>query len=194
MAENRSLMLRERFACWLRLLRNWLIPARPQDRGVVLRLLCDNTAASAVEFAIIGSTFLLLVCMMIELDLILFTQSVLDNAARDASRLIETGQIQNGGGSATPFTTQLCNDVGTLIPCSKLQYNVQSASTFAALNTTITTNGSGTMTGTGFSPGTDGQDVLVEVGYYRPTIIPWAGKYLYPNELLISTVAFQNVY
>lgn len=160
-------------------------------RGLLARLLRDSAAAAAVEFAIIGSMFLLLVCMMVEVDLIMFTQSVLDNAARDAGRLIQTGQVQAAGGAATLFTNQLCSDVGTLIPCAKLQYNVQSAASFSALNTTVTSS-NGTMTGTGFSPGTSGQDVLVQVGYYRPTIIPWTAKYLYGNRLLISTVAFQN--
>ncbi|HXP30741.1 MAG TPA: TadE/TadG family type IV pilus assembly protein [Stellaceae bacterium] len=160
-------------------------------RGLLARLLRDSTAAAAVEFAIIGSMFLLLVCMMIEVDLIMFTQSVLDNATRDAGRLIQTGQVQSAGGAATPFTNQLCNDVGTLIPCGSLQYNVQSAASFSALTTTVAST-NGTMTGTGFSPGTSGQDVLIQVGYYRPTIIPWAAKYLYGSRLLISTVAFQN--
>jgi Flp pilus assembly protein TadG len=160
-------------------------------RGLLARLLRDSAAAAAVEFAIIGSMFLLLVCMMIEVDLIMFTQSVLDNATRDAGRLIQTGQVQAAGGTATLFTNQLCSDVGTLIPCASLQYNVQSAASFSALNTTVTSS-NGTMTGTGFSPGTSGQDVLVQVGYYRPTIIPWTAKYLYGSRLLISTVAFQN--
>jgi Flp pilus assembly protein TadG len=158
----------------------------------LLRFLRNDRAAAALEFAIGGSIFILLICMIIEVDLIIFTQSVLDNAARDAARLIRTGQIQNAGGSVTPFTNRLCTDVGSLIPCSKIQYNVQSASQFSSLNATVKINGSGQMKNTQFTPGTAGQDVLVQVGYYRKTIVPWLQTYLTNNQMLVSTIAFQN--
>jgi Flp pilus assembly protein TadG len=160
--------------------------------GGFLRFLRHDQAAAAIEFAIGGSVFFLMICMIIEVDLIIFTQSVLDNATRDAARLIRTGQVQNAGGATTMFTQRLCTDVGTLIPCSKIQYNVQSGTAFSSLNATVKINGSGTMKNTQFTPGTSGQDVLVQVGYYRPTIIPWLQTYLSNNEILISTVAFQN--
>ncbi len=124
----------------------------------------------------------------------MLTQSTLDNAARDASRLIMTGQIQTAGGSAAPFTAKLCAEIGTLIPCASIQYNVQSATTFAALNGTVTPNAGGNMSSQGFSPGVSGSDVLVQVGYSRTTLIPWVGQYYGSGGkiLVVSTVAFQN--
>ena len=155
------------------------------------RLLRDRGGLATVEFAVVGSIFILLVCVAIDLGMLLTTQSALDNAARDGARLILTGQVQNGGGAAL-FQTQVCADVSSLIPCAKLVYSVTSGSGFAALSPSM--QAGGTVGATPFSPGTSGQDVLVQVGYSRPFLIPWVGRTLGGNGsvLLVSTVAFQN--
>lgn len=155
------------------------------------RLLSQDSGATAVEVALAGSLFLLIVCVIIELDLILFTQSVLDNATRDASRLIRTGQVQLSGGVSV-FKSRLCGDIGTIIPCTGLEWNVQSASKFSSLNPVVQTNSGGDMTNTQFQPGGPGSDVLVQVGYKRASFIPWVIRYFGTHQLLISTVAFQN--
>lgn len=164
----------------------------PQVRRTLSRLGRDRRGVAAVEFAIVGSTFFLLLMLALEFGMILFTQTTLDNATLAASRLILTGQIQTSGGSQTPFTTAICNDISRLVPCSKLQVEVQSASGFAAL-TPAETNGSG-LTNTGFTPGGPGADVLVQVAYPRPFLIPWVGQALGLGNsfTLVSTAAFQN--
>ncbi len=160
----------------------------------VLRFRRDERGATALEFAIAGPMFLVLACVVIELGLILFTQAALDKATRDAARTILIGQVQMAAGSSTPFTTQLCASIGTLIPCASLKYNVQSGSTFAALNATVQTDANGNMTNMQFTPGTAGSRVLVQVGYNRPTLIPWVGRFITGNgsNLLVSTVALQT--
>jgi Flp pilus assembly protein TadG len=163
-------------------------------RGFPLaRFLRDGGGAHAVEFAIVSPVFILLICVSIELGLVLLTQSNINYAARDASRLIMTGQVQTGAGESL-FTNKVCSDVNVLISCPSLQYNVQSGSSFAGLNGTVVANSSGNMTTTGFSPGGPESDVLVQVGYSFPCIIPIACNYIGTNGklLLVSTVAFQN--
>jgi Flp pilus assembly protein TadG len=149
--------------------------------------------AHAVEFAIVSPVFILLICMAVELGLILLTQSNINYATRDASRLIMTGQVQTGAGESV-FTSKICGDVNVLITCSSLQYNVQSGGAFSDLNGTVVANSSGNMTTTGFSPGGAGSDVLVQVGYAFPCIVPIACNYIGTNGklLLVATVAFQN--
>jgi Flp pilus assembly protein TadG len=153
----------------------------------------NNRGVAALEFAIVAPVVLLLLGGVIENGIILFTQSLLDNAARDAGRLIQTGQVQQGGG-VSAFTTQLCNDVSGMIPCGSLQYYVQSGGTFSSLNVTVTNSG-GTMANSGsFDAGNPGDDVAVQVAYNRPYLIPLVGKYMAVNgsTLLVSTVIFQN--
>src|SRR6202035_4815475 len=81
------------------------------DRGV-----------ASVEFAIVGASLMLMLLASFEFGYMLFVQSVLDNAARDAARLIRTGQAQQSSNAQTTFQTLLCNDVGSLIGCSNILY------------------------------------------------------------------------
>ncbi len=156
-------------------------------------LVRNKRGVAALEFAIVAPVVLLLLAGVIENGIVLFTQSLLDNAARDAARLIQTGQVAQGG-SLSAFTTQLCNDVSGYIPCGSLQYYVQSGTTFSSLSVSVTNN-NGTMANNGsFDAGDPSSDVAVQVGYNRPYLIPLVGKYMSANgsTLLVSTVIFQN--
>jgi len=149
------------------------------------RLARDTRAAAAIEFAVVGSIFLLLVVMTIELGLVLFTQSVMDNALRDAARLIRTNQAS----SSSTFVSAVCKEVGTvLIPaCStNLQYYVASANSFSSL-----TAQTSTLPNT-YTAGSSASDMLAQIAYKRPTLIPWTTQFLGNSDLLIVTVAFQN--
>lgn len=149
------------------------------------RLMRDTRAAAAIEFAILGSTFILLVCMTLELGLVLFTQSVMDNALRDAARLIRTNQAN----SSSTFVSAVCSEIGTVLVAScssNLQYYVASASSFSSL-----TAKTSTLPDT-YAAGSSASDMLAQIAYKRNTIIPWAAKFLGNTDLLISTVAFQN--
>src|SRR6202142_2575700 len=89
-----------------------------------LRALGESGAA-AVEFGIIGSSFMLMLVASFEFGYMLFIQSVLDNSARAAARLVRTGQAQQSANSQTTFSNLLCSDVGALIGCGNLVYASQ---------------------------------------------------------------------
>ena len=161
----------------------------------VRRLIRSRRAITALEFAFVGPVFMMFTGMVEDSAVLLYQQAMLDNAVARASRLIRTGQIQLGAGTVTPFTTQLCTDIGGLIPCANLQYKVTSAATFASLSTTVTATTSGTLSGAGtFTPGTSGQDVVVQVAWNRPYLINWVGNLVNPGgtSLVVSTYAFRN--
>lgn len=150
-----------------------------------------------VEFALVAPFFMFLVCIVFDLGLTLLTQKVMDNAVREAARIIRTNQT---AGSASLFVSSLCNDMRGLVPCGNLQYYVQSGDSFSNMNAGVATDANGNLQFNGtFSPGSPGQDVIVQVAYNRPTLLPWIVPALYgPNavittsNLLVSTVAFQN--
>jgi Flp pilus assembly protein TadG len=151
---------------------------------------------TALEFAMIGPIFMLLIMGVLENGLTLWSQSMLDNATRDASRLMQTGQAQSGG---TSFATQLCNDVSGLMKCSALQYRIQTGSTFAGMSSTIATGSGGTLTGfstypTAVSNSSAGQDTMVQVVYTRTFIVPWVGRVMTngTSQRLVSTAVFQT--
>lgn len=165
---------------------------------LVRRLVRDESALAALEFAMVGPIFLLLIMGVLENGLTLWQQSMLDNATRDAARLIETGQQQGGG---TNFATKLCNEISGLMQCSALQYRVQTGSTFAGISSTLSIGSGGTATGFTAYPNTlsstglsAGKDTLVQVIYTRSYIVPWLGKAMSGTndyKQLLSTAAFQ---
>jgi Flp pilus assembly protein TadG len=160
----------------------------------------DAGGAAAIEFAIVGSAFMLMVLASFEFGYMLFVQSVLDNAARDAARLVRTGQAQTSGSPQSTFQTLLCSDVGSLIGCGNIVYEAQvfndwpSAQT--AVNTPPTRNAqTGNPVSVGFSPGTAGQILVVTVMYNYPFLTPWIGNLVggsTGSALMMSTVVFQN--
>lgn len=159
-------------------------------KRVGLRFWRNCRGAVAVEFGLVGTMFILSFCFCIELGLTLFMQTALDNATRDAARRLRTGQVT----TATAFAQALCNDLSVLMTCSSVKYNVVSGSSFSALSTTVTTNASNQMTGTQFTPGSSGDDVVVQVGYTRTIYLPIVNSVLGKNGtlLMVSTLAFQN--
>lgn len=161
-----------------------------------VRLIRDRRATNVVEFALVGPLFMMFIGTIMDIGVLLYQQAMIDNATLRASRLIRTGQIQLAGGAVTPFRTQLCTDLSYVVDaCTNIQYKVTSAAAFASLSTTIAQDGHGNLTGNGtFTPGTTGQDVVVQVGWNRPYIIPWVGNVVNPggSQLLVSILAFRN--
>ncbi|MGC2204289.1 MAG: TadE/TadG family type IV pilus assembly protein [Stellaceae bacterium] len=149
------------------------------------RLAHDQAGSSAVEMAFVGPPFLLLLLAIFELGLTLTTQSLLDGAARDAARLIRTGQVQTQTSPITTFQNLLCAKMGALMTtsncASKVTFEVQVFTSFGSVSFTpcaFNANQTGTGTACQFSPGTGGQIVGVQASYPRPFIIPWVGRCL----------------
>ncbi|HTW50930.1 MAG TPA: TadE/TadG family type IV pilus assembly protein [Stellaceae bacterium] len=159
----------------------------------------DASGAAAVEFAIVGSTFMMMLLACFEFGYMLFVQSVLDNAARDAARLIRTGQVQGASNPTSTFQTLLCNEVGSIIGCGNIVYQSQVfndwSSAQTSLNTPPTRDSNGNLISAGFTPGTLSQIVVVTVTYNYPFFTPWIASMLgggTDSALLMSTVVFQN--
>src|SRR5579863_3279814 len=71
------------------------------------RLARDRSSTATLEFALVGSLFLLFVLMIMELVLQLATQATLDNAACLAARQIRIGNI-SGSNYAGNLTNTVC--------------------------------------------------------------------------------------
>jgi Flp pilus assembly protein TadG len=171
-----------------------------QSQGLLARFLRSRSGVTMVEFALVGPLFLLLTFAIADNGLVLFMQTILDNATREAARQIEIGKVQLSGDTDGTglFKTTLCNNLGGLIPCASLQWRVQSSTvSFASLSPGVTANGAGQMSITGFptAPASPPQSyVLVQVGYTQPYFIPALARISGStgNLLLVSTVALQT--
>lgn len=147
----------------------------------------DAGGSILIEMAMVAPIFFLLLGAIIELGITLFTQSVLDGAARDAARIIRIGAVQGQTSPITAFQNQLCSELGLLVLAncsganSTVLFSVQTFANFGAVSFPVcnqNANQSGTGTPCPFQPGTGGEIVGVQVTYNRPFIIPWVGQCL----------------
>jgi Flp pilus assembly protein TadG len=155
--------------------------------GFFRRLVRNREGVTAIEFAFVGPPFFLLLLGILELGLTLTTQSVLDGAARDAARLIRTGQVQTQSSPITTFQTLLCSRMSSLMTVAQcnsqvlFEVNVSSDGTYSGVSfTPCAQNANQTGSGTvcNFSAGTGGNIIGVQTSYPRPFIIPWVGACL----------------
>jgi Flp pilus assembly protein TadG len=184
--------------------------------SVIRRLIRDRRGTSAIEMAFVGPAFLLILLAIIDVSLMLATQSMMNGAARDAGRLIRTGQAQSTGSAIATFQNELCSDLSPLIPTASCQANVlfqvEVFSNFGAVSFSpcnYNQNQTGSGTSCQFTPGTGGEIVGVQATYTRPFLVPWVGACLSGGACwtgigtsqggagtgtanLISTVVFRN--
>lgn len=159
----------------------------------------DASGAFAIEFGVVVPVFLLLLLGIIELGMMVFVQSVLDGAARDAARLVRTGQVQANGNPQQTFQTLLCNQMAALVGCANLLFNVQTFASFTAAQTglsqPIQVDKNGNPINLSFTPGGASSIVTVRVMYNRPFYTTLVGQWLggaTDSALLMSTVVFVN--
>jgi Flp pilus assembly protein TadG len=150
----------------------------------------DERGSVAVEMAIVGPLFILLMLTIVEMTLTLVTQSALDGAARDAVRLLRSGGLAAGGinQQAALFQRVLCDNLSPLVSkatcATNVVFDVEPVSSFggAAFQHDPPCTQSASSSGSGvpcpFNLGSGGQIVGVQVRYWRPFIVPWVGECL----------------
>ena len=93
----------------------------------------NKDGATAVEFALVSLPFFALMFAIVELSIIFFIGSALNNATSEAGRLIRVGQFQDCGG-AVRFKELVCENMGELGNCeANLTVNVISRPSFAEI-------------------------------------------------------------
>lgn len=93
-----------------------------------------DDGVTAIEFAIVGPPFLLLIGMILETGLMLFTEYALQTSVQEASRSIRTGAAQTGAFNAAKFKTEICKYAKAVPNCSgKLVVDVKNATKFSTL-------------------------------------------------------------
>jgi Flp pilus assembly protein TadG len=156
-------------------------------------------AATAVEFGLIAAPFIALLVAILETTLVMMAQSVLQEATTQASRLIMTGQAQNGNLSAAQFKQTVCNDAQAMFSCGGIVVSVQTANSFSSVSlTNPVTSGKLDASKASWSPGGPGSIEVVQAFYAWPVFLAPLGFNLTNgnlsgnNLLLVGTAAFRN--
>ncbi len=166
------------------------------------RFLGDETAATAVEFALLGAPFFLIIGAILETSLVFMAGQILDSAVGDASRQIRTGQAHQAAFDTPKFEQLICDRLyGLFGDCSGLYSSVSVVTDFgsAIASAPITPSCPSACTWTqadSYSAGGSGSTVLVQVYYKWPIILqagPFSQAGLSDGTLLFAAVrVFRN--
>ena len=176
------------------------LSGQPQSRrtGLLRRFGSGRSGATAVEFAMIAAPFFFLLFAMIEIAAVFFTGTVLENAVLEASRQIRTGQAQSGGRSQAGFRQEVCDRIGVVGSCDRLEIDVKVFQDFGDVDQSSPIDEGGEMDTSdfGWDPGDAGDIVLVRVFYRWSLLTPNFGGALSnmkDNQRLISAATvFRN--
>lgn len=152
---------------------------------IIRRLRGDRRAATALEFALIGSAFFIMVMGLFTIALDMFMQMTLDDATRAAARQVQVWGSTGTASTNVQFVNTLCNEFGVVAPncTTTLKYSVQVAPYFGQMSTvTLQSDGtlstanqygswvSGSFTSNTISATTEGAPafLLVQVAYPAP--------------------------
>jgi Flp pilus assembly protein TadG len=165
----------------------------------------DSKGATAVEFALVAAPFLALIAGLIQVFLLFFAQSVLENAVRVSARQILTGQVQtqdaslSSAAAVAAFHQTVCDNAAVLFTCTGLMVDVQVAPQWSSANAavpTLTYDINGNVNNAWqFNPGNAGDIVVVRVMYLWPIFFgPIAfnmANQANGSRLIMASAAFQ---
>jgi len=157
----------------------------------------DEDGVTAIEFALVGLPFLIMVIGIIEMALMFTAQSLLEASTAQAARQIRTGAVQQGGGELA-FTDALCEYASVFIPCNEIQYQVVAMEDFGDAEEfpPPSYDADGDLEDQGFDPGGVSDVVMIRTSYTYPIKTPMMQVVLTntggTKRIMVSTVVLQT--
>lgn len=169
---------------------------RSRDRSVPRP---RREGAAALEFALVATPFFFLIFAIMELAIVFVTDSVLENATLNASRLVRTGIVADQGISRSAFKTALCAEMGPMSAnCEgRTDIDVRVIPQFrSAPPPDPLQNGTLDQNQLQYLPGDPGSLVLIRVWYSQPLVTPFLSQAVSRlnggNAVLSVATAFRN--
>ena len=166
--------------------------------GLLRRYIKSCEGVIAVEFSFVALPFILLVVGTLEMAIMFASQSLLDGATGNASRLIRTGQLQEEGDPQAAFAQAVCNTAQALMNCDDLQFQVISVDDFEDADDLpdASFDEDGNLEDQAFDPGNENDVVLIRVVYTyniaTPMFQPLLTNMGNDKRIIMSTVVLQN--
>jgi Flp pilus assembly protein TadG len=157
--------------------------------------------ATAVEFALVGGPFFLMLLAIFETGLMMFSEYVIENGTAKAARMIRTGQVQTTNMTASQFKQVVCGNISGFLDCEgRLYVDVRNFPSFAGITKPNSINGDGELSddlkvNAKFSPGKPLDVVVVNVYYDWKLFTPGLShmsNLANGRRLLSASAAFRN--
>jgi Flp pilus assembly protein TadG len=167
-------------------------------RNFLKSLLQNRAGGPALEMALIAPVFIAIMLVTFDMGYMLFVQGVLDGAARNAARVVRTGQAQTSADPSGTFFAALNAGLSGVINSAAVTADVESYADFSTLKSSLPAL-IDPKTGkpvTNFTPGSPNSAVAVRVTYIYNFMVPWEGTLLMGatpgSARLVTTVVFKN--
>ncbi|MEL6661614.1 MAG: TadE/TadG family type IV pilus assembly protein [Pseudomonadota bacterium] len=142
----------------------------------------DSRGATAVEFALVAPVALFMVVAVIEYSLFYFKTSFLKHVLYEASRNVQTGEVQDAADPQAFFQTEYCSDATFLIRCQDVFFDVRSAANLGAVSfPNATFNADGEPTNFVFQPGAANDITTMRVATPYRFITPFMQEIFQPD-------------
>lgn len=158
----------------------------------------ESAGGPALEMALVAPVFMAIMLVTFDMGYMLFCQGVLDGAARNAARVVRTGEAQTSGDPQGTFFAVLDSGLSGVISPTAVSADIESFADFSTLKSGLPAL-IDPKTGkpvTNFSPGSPNSAVAVRVSYVYNFMVPWEGSLLMGakpgSARLETTVVFKN--
>jgi Flp pilus assembly protein TadG len=158
----------------------------------------NKRGATIIEFAIVAAPFVALLIATLQTSLVFFAQQTLETVSEETSRQILTGAVQKAGMSQDDFHKLACNNLPSYMNCANLMVDVQTADSFADVDTSTPSlyDKDGNPKTWQFNTGGAGDIVVMRTMYLLPVVGGPLGFNLAnadsSHRLLIATAVFQT--
>lgn len=169
-----------------------------KSASFIRRFRRSQDGGAAVEFAMVGLPFFLFLFAIIDISLIFFASTTLENGIVSAARQIRTGQAQATNMTKDQFRALVCGEISMMLACdSRLGIDVRKYAGFSAAQFNNVLDQDGNLTGNfQFDPGDPGDVVVVRAFYTWPVLTPIVGEAFQNmaggHRLIETSIAFRN--
>jgi Flp pilus assembly protein TadG len=170
------------------------MPRRP---SAWRRFLRARRGATAVEFAIVATPFMITLYAIVQVSLLYFAQSMLETGVAQAARMIRTGQAQSAGMDEAAIRTLVCSRVYGMIDCDDgLTVDLRAFPSFEDVVVPPAVGDDGEIAAGTFNAGTGGEVVIFRVFYAYTLPLPDTGTGIANmsggRRLMAASAAFRN--
>lgn len=136
-----------------------------------LRLWRDHRAVTAIEFALVGPIFILLIVVIAELGLYYGKQASLDFAVQNGARVLRVGYVDGVRTNQINFEEAMC-DRALFVDCGDLSYSVEARPSLTSADYDPELNTDGELTGAVFQVGGPAEIVIITAAAIYDFVTP----------------------
>ena len=143
----------------------------------------DSKGVSALEFALIGPLFILFTIGIIEFGIYFLKRNMVSHVLYEASRNIQTGEIQNSDNPQQMFLEEYCADTPEFMRCEDISFDVRSFDSINEVSFPAPVyNDEGIPQNFVFQPGEGEQITAIRASIPHQFVTPLMRNYFQPSE------------